>query len=162
MKSLAVILVLAACGGASDLDADAVTSIPPGTATGSAMTGSYRMESVTTDCSGDCTTSFDGVLYSACDIGTRLEDTVMITQTDGALQIDVDDSDYVSRLEGGVDADGTFEVGGLRTQLGGQVTITARTLGTITGPALTGTARLRVSGNGLGCHIEADVDGARR
>jgi hypothetical protein len=120
------------------------------------------MESVTTDCSGDCTTSFDGAIYSACDIGTRLEDTVTITQADGALKIDVDDSDYVSRLEGGIDADGSFEVGGLRTQLGGQITITARTLGTFSGATMTATARLRVTGNGLGCHIEADVDGARR
>jgi len=163
MKALAVLVLLAACdGGATDLDADVVTNLPPGDATGSAMTGSYRMESVTTACDGDCNTSFDGAVYSACDVGTRLDDLIDIVQTDGALRIDVDGNDYVSRMEGGVNGDGAYDVGGLRTQLGGQITITARTRGTITAATMTGTARLRVTGRGIDCVIEADVDGARR
>ena len=162
MRHLAVCFLVAACGGSTDLDKDAVTTIPPGDATGTASSGSYRVESITTDCSGECSTSTGDVIYSACDIGTRLEDDMTITQTDGALRIDVEDSDYVSRMEGGLDASGAFEVGGVRTQLGGQVTITARTQGTIAGAALTGVARLRVSGRGLSCVIEADVSGTRR
>jgi hypothetical protein len=152
MKHLSVCLLVAACsGGSSDLDADVVTSLPPGDATGTAMTGSYRMETITTDCAGTCSTSADGIIYSACDIGTRLENTVMITQTDGALRIDVDDSDYVSRLEGGLDASGAFDVGGLVTQLG-----------TLAGTTMTGVGRLRVRGRGLDCHIEVDASGTRR
>jgi hypothetical protein len=162
MKHLAVCLLVAACGGSSDLDRDAVTNIPPGDATGTAMTGAYRMETITTDCDGECSTNIGGAIYSACDVGTRLEDTVMVTQTDGALRIDVEDSDYVSRMEGGLDASGAYDVGGVKTQLGGQITITARTQGTITGPALTGIARLRVTGQGLSCRIETEVSGVRR
>jgi hypothetical protein len=81
---------------------------------------------------------------------------------DGALQIDVDGNDYVSRLAGGIDGDGSYDVGGLRTQFGGQVTITARTQGTLVTAGLTGTARLRVGGLGLACTIEVDVTGQRR
>jgi len=163
MKHLAVYFLVAACsGGSSDLDADVVTSLPPGDATGTAMTGSYRMDTITTDCAGTCSTTVDGFIYSACDIGTRLENTVMITQTDGALRIDVDDSDYVSRLEGGLDASGVFDVGGLVTQLGGQVAITSRTQGMFVGNTITAASRLRVRGRGLDCHIEVDASGTRR
>jgi hypothetical protein len=163
MKYLTICFLVAACsGGSSDLDADVVTSLPPGDATGSAMTGSYRMETITTDCAGTCSTTVDGFIYSACDIGTRVDNTVMITQTDGALRIDVDDSDYVSRLEGGLDASGAFDVGGLVTQLGGQIAITSRTQGTLAGNMMTGVGRLRVRGRGLDCHIEVDASGTRR
>jgi hypothetical protein len=154
-------LLLVACDGSSDLDADVVTSLPPGDATGSAFSGRYDMTSLTRRCDGDCSTLVDGVVYSACDIGTRLEDNITVAQTDGKLTIDVDHSDYVSRLEGGVFADAMFEVGGLRTQLGGSVTITARVSGTFSSK-LAGTARLRVHGQGLDCVIESDVTGEKR
>jgi hypothetical protein len=158
----ALLVVLAACGGGSgDLDPDVVTNLPPGDATGTAFAGSYEMSSVTTDCSGDCRTLVEGITYSACDIGTRLEDNITVTQADGKLVIDVDGNDYVSRLEGGVFADGMFEVGGLRTQQGGSVTITARVTGTFAAK-LTGAARLRVHGQGLDCVIESDVTGEKR
>jgi hypothetical protein len=158
----ALLVVLAACsGGSDDLDPDVVTNLPPGDATGSAFGGNYGMSSVTTGCSGDCRTLVDGITYSACDIGTRLDDTITVTQSDGALVIDVDGNEYVSRLEGGVFADAMFEVGGLRTQLGGSVTITARVTGTFSSK-LAGTARLRVRGQGLDCVIESDVTGEKR
>ena len=160
MRHLAILL-LVACNGTDDLDPDTVTSIPPGTAIGTAATGAYEMESVTVECSGKCNTTFDGVIYSACDVGTRLDDTVLVTQTDGALQIDVEDSDYVSRLAGGLDSDGTYDVGGLRTQLGGAITITARVRGSIASSSLSGTARLWVSGRGLDCVITSEVTGTR-
>jgi hypothetical protein len=161
MRNIVVFLVLAGCGGSSDLDADVVTHLPPGDATGSAFAGRYEMTSVTTDCTGDCRTSAGDAVYSACDIGTRFEDTMMVTQTDGKLVIDVDGNDYVSRLEGGVFADAMFEVGGLRTQQGGTVAITSRVTGAF-GAKLTGTARLRVRGQGLDCVIETDVTGEKR
>ncbi len=163
MNRLVLCLLLGACSSSSgDLDPDVVTSLPPGDATGSALTGSYRMESLTTGCSGQCSTRVDDVVYSACDIGTREDDTVDVTQTNGVLQIDVDSSDYVSRLAGGVDASGTFDIGGLRTQLGGQVQITARATGTFAGETMTGEVRLRVTGHGLDCLIETDLTGTRR
>jgi hypothetical protein len=161
MKHLALALLVSCGGDASDLDADAVTNLPPGDATGTAASGSYRMESVTTACGGDCSTTVDGFLYSACDVGTRLDDTARVTQDSGALQIDVDDNDCVSRLDGGLNSDGSYDVGGLRTQLGGQITITARGQGVFAGDTMSGTARLRVTGRGLDCVIETDVDGER-
>ena len=160
--ALVALPALAACeSGDGDLDPDAVTTIPPGDATGSGATGTYLLETITTSCEGDCTTSLGEIVYSACDIGTRLDSDAEVTQDGGALVIDVDDSDYVSRLEGGLDADGAFEVGGLRTQQGGEVTITARSTGTIAGTTLTGGARLLVTGMGLSCRIGVDVTGAK-
>jgi hypothetical protein len=164
--ALAVTFIVAAAsgcdgGGGGDLDPDVVTNLPPGDGTGTALTGTYSMESVTTSCDGDCSTTVDEFTYSACDVGTRLDSTAEVIQADGALMIDVEDSDYVSQLAGGVDADGSFDVGGLRTQQGGEVTITARGVGTITAGTMTGTTRLRVDGMGLGCTIGVDVDGTR-
>jgi hypothetical protein len=162
MKIHHAIIFLVACGGDSgELDPDVVTNLPPGDATGTALGGRYSMSSLTTDCSGDCTTNIDGFVYAACDVGVRLDDTVVVTQADGALKIDVEDNDYVSRLEGGVFASSMFEVGGVRTQYGGSVTIAARVTGTITS-TLSGTARLRVSGQGLDCVIESEVSGEKR
>ena len=154
-------LVGVGCGGDGDLDPDSVTTIPPGDATGSAATGSYVLESITTSCDGDCVTEVEGFPYSACDVGTRLDAHAEVTQDEGALTIDVDDSDYVSRLEGGIDADGRFEVGGLRTQYGGEVRITARSIGTIGGGTVTSEGRLLVAGMGLDCRIGVDATGTR-
>src|SRR5262245_16394892 len=87
--SFLIALGVAACGGGSgELDPDPVTNLPPGDATGSAATGTYAMQSLTTGCSGRCTTEVDGFTYSACDIGTRLDETADVTQTDGRLVID--------------------------------------------------------------------------
>ena len=156
------LVAVAACGGGGgDLDPDVVTELPPGDGTGTAATGTYEMSTVTTDCAGSCRIEVEGFPYSACDIGTRLDETAEVTQTDGLLVVDVDDSNYVSRLEGGIDADGSYEVGGLRTQNGGEVVITARSVGTVTGGTWTGTARLLVKGMGLNCTIEADASGTR-
>jgi hypothetical protein len=160
--ALSFIAAVAACGGAAgDLDPDVVTELPPGDGTGTAATGTYDMESVTTGCSGSCRIEVEGFPYSACDVGTRLEETAEVEQQDGRLTVDVADSDYVSQLAGGIDADGSYEVGGLRTQNGGEVVITARSVGTVTGGAWTGTARLLVRGMGLDCTIEAAASGVR-
>ena len=157
----ALLIFLVACGGNDDLDIDTVTTLPPGDATGTAASGNWNVESLTVGCDGSCSTQIDGFLFSACDVGTRLDDNASLTQTDGRLVIDVDNSDYVSRLEGGLDADGSYDVGGFRTQQGGSITITARSTGTLTGDTMTGTARLLVSGNDLDCLIDVDTSGER-
>lgn len=161
MRSLLLLCFLVACGG-DDLDPDVVTDLPPGDATGTAASGVYELTSLTTACAGTCATVEDGFTFSACDVGTRLDDRAEITQADGALTVDLDGNDYVSRLAGGLDADGGFDVGGLRTQLGGEVSITARARGTLAGDVLDGVARLRVVGHDLDCEIEVELDGARR
>jgi len=161
--ALAAVLVIPACGGGGggNLDPDTVTNLPPGDATGTAATGVYALDSITTACTGACTTTVDGFEYDACDIGTHQESTADLTQVDGVLTIDVPDSDYVSQLAGGIDADGSYDVGGLRTQQGGQITITARSTGTLVGGHMMGSAQLLVEGMGLSCRIGIDVDGQR-
>jgi hypothetical protein len=154
-------ILVAACGGSDDLDPAVVTNLPAGDATGTAATGTWEMESITTACGGTCVGRIDGVTFSACDIGTRLDETAEVTQSEGALVLDIADSEYVSRLAGGIDADGGYEVGGLRTLQGGSLTITARSIGTLAGDTMTGSARLHASGSGLDCTIEVDVDGTR-
>lgn len=164
MQRLAILWLAlgGACGGGdSELDPNVVTNLPPGDGIGTAATGTYRFESITRACGGTCATTIDGVTYSACDVGTRLDETAAVTQTEGALRFDVGHSDYVSLLEGGIDRDGTFDVGGLRTQEGGEIVITARSTGTLAGSTMTATARLAVTGQGLDCLIEADADGTR-
>lgn len=161
MKRALMMFFVACGGGTDDLDVDVVTTLPPGDATGTAASGDWNVESLTVGCDGSCATEVDGFVFSACDVGTRLDDNASITQTDGRLVIDVDNSDYVSRLEGGLDADGSYDVGGLRTQQGGAITITARSIGTLTGDTMTGTARLFVIGNDLDCLIEVETSGVR-
>src|SRR5512134_3137938 len=160
---VSALAVAPACGGGGggDLDPDVVTNLPPGDGTGTAATGRYSMESVTTGCDGSCAIEVDGFVYSACDIGARQDEDAEVTQTDGALAIDVEDSDYVSQLDGGIDADGSFEVGGLVTQQGGEITITARSIGVLTGNTMIGTARLWIKGMGLDCDVDVDVEGTR-
>jgi hypothetical protein len=155
-----------ACGGGGgdgDLDPEVVTNLPPGDGTGGGATGVFAMESITTSCDGECTIGGGGgdPGFSVCDVGTRLDETADVTQTDGELVIDIPDSQYVSRLEGGIFADNTFEVGGYVTQQGGEVEITSRVTGTVSGANMTGTGRLRVSGLGASCTIGVDVDGTR-
>jgi hypothetical protein len=162
MRTWPVLLVLLACGGDDDdLDPDVVTTLPPGDATGDAASGRWELVSLTTACRGTCATTVNGFSISACDVGTRIEESAQLTQQGGALVIDVPRNDYVSRLAGGIDADGSYDVGGLRTQNGGQVRITARSRGTIAGDTMTGSVRLLVVGMGLECFIDVDAEGER-
>lgn len=162
LLALSLVASAAACGGSGDdLDPDTVTNLPPGDATGSAATGTYVLDTLTTACGGTCAVEVDGFNYSACDVGTRQTATTEIAQDGGALVFDVEDSDYASHLEGGIDVDGSFDVGGLVTQQGGQITITSRSTGTLIDGAMTATGRLRIDGMGLGCTVEIDVTGER-
>jgi hypothetical protein len=163
MRHLVWLLFLAACGASDDyLAGSVVTSLPAGDATGSAVSGTYELESLTTDCAGSCSTTISGFRFSACDVGTRLRETAIVTQSDGTLTIDVEDSQYVSRLGGGLFADATFDVGGVRTQLGGAITIRARSEGSVTQDgSLTGVTRLHAGGEGLDCDITAEIAATR-
>ena len=86
---------------------------------------------------------------------------VDVEQDDGALSFDVDNSDYVSRLDGGAWRDATFVVGGKRTQQGGEITILTLAEGTFAGDELTGTAKLRIEGAGTSCNVEVELSGER-
>jgi hypothetical protein len=127
VRQLAAILLLSACGGDS-LSPDVVTHLPDGDGTGSAASGSYVVEVYTSGCAGRCTVSSQSV----CDIGQRRNGTLVVTQQGGHLRVEPQETDLVlTRLDGGIWKDGHFDVGGLATQLGGAVVITARATGSI-------------------------------
>ena len=133
------------CGsGHPDLTPDAVRSIPAGTGTGSAASGTYTFRRVTTACSGRCSGSVSGFPFSVCDVGDSTDDSATVTQTDGVLVIDI--SDTPSLYRGGIDADGSYDVGAYATEFGGDVEITARSEGVFEAGGFVGTARSRTRG----------------
>jgi hypothetical protein len=165
-----VVMITAACGGGgggsfeADLDPEVVTNLPAGDGTGTAATGDYDLVSVTTGCAGDCLLGGSDMDpgFPVCDVGTELTQTAHVEQDGGLLDIDVDGSDYVSQLAGGINADGSFEVGGYVTQNAGEVELTSREVGTFGGASLSGTGRLQIIGGDLDCLIEVDLEGTRQ
>ena len=108
-------------------------SVPPGDAVGSDRSGEYAVEIYTARCDGSCGAKEGGWIISFCDVGERDSESFTATQQDGELRIDGDDGNYVSRYTGGIDADGSFEVGGYATSLGGAIEATAFVAGTFDG-----------------------------
>ena len=143
--------MLAGCGGDA-LSSDVVTHLPDGDGMGTASSGTYAVELYTSGCAGKCTYSS----ASVCDIGQRRSGTLVVTQTGGHLRVEPQESDLVlSRLDGGIWKDGHFDVGGLATQLGGGVVITARASGAIDAARqLTGQAQARADGDVSGEHLD--------
>jgi hypothetical protein len=163
-------LSLAACAPDATGGGVPVTELSDGDATGSAASGFYAFETVTTSCAGKCSLAFGDISISVCEVGDRVGATATVVQTEGHLRIDSDDSDYVSRLEGGIDADGSFDVGGERTQGGTAITSSIRALGAISNTSvvnagLTGTVQGHIHGDYEGeridCRLVAELTGER-
>lgn len=160
---LAVVLA-AGCGGDDEgLDPEEVTNVPPGDGKGEAASGMWSFEAYTSACSGKCSAAEGFVVF--CEVGNRDSAEAMIVQDDGALQIDVDESFFVSRLKGGVDKDGSFDVGGYGTESGGALEITARVTGTFEGDDSTGVGEFRILGDSNGdfvdCQATYEITGMR-
>lgn len=150
--SLAALVVLGLLGtlGTSGcnqeaLSEDTVTSIPPGSGRGTALSGTRQVTWVTTDCDGDCfpVRLTETILYGVCDRGFRQTTTATFSQQDGALVMDVEGSSFVSQLRGGVNGDGSFDVGGVKTEVSGTFTMRGRVDGRLD-PNGGGRARARV------------------
>ncbi len=160
-----VSLVAVACGSPGDLTPDAVRTIPDGDASGAAWSGAYEIEIRTVECSGTCGPFTVGIFSaSVCDVGDVDTERVEVVQTEGHLQIDT--SDLPSRFEGGVFANGSFDVGGYATQFGGELEISARGEGTIDPSGrIEATIRSRtwgqVEGQGADCLGVREVTGVR-
>lgn len=142
LSSLCVTSVLAltaACGG-DGLGREDVENLPAGSAVGSAASGTYALELVTRECRGRCPV-IDGGWFevSVCDVGEVDDAELVVTQTDGALEIAADGL-VLERLEGGIDDDGGFTVGAWGTEHGGDMTIAIRSDGTFAGGRITGSA----------------------
>ena len=88
-------------GGSGSLD-PSVESVPDGDAMGSDRSGDYDVELYTTSCSGQCTVEYPVIgTVSYCDVGDSDSEGAEVTQTDGHLRIDLNDTP--SRYEGGID-----------------------------------------------------------
>jgi hypothetical protein len=170
LLALALVLPCAACGGspASDLDAETVSRIPPGDAVGTATSGRYAVEVYTSACAGSCpAVVYDLVTFTSCDVGYRFNQTAQVDQTDGRLQVDTTGGQtIITRFVGGLGTDGRFDVGGVGTELGGQIAASARLDGSFTEGRLAATARARidgtVEGQAIACTATYDVTGTRR
>jgi hypothetical protein len=165
---LASVLVLA-CGdggdGGGSLNPD-VESVPDGDGMGDALGGSYELEIYTSSCSGACTIEIEllGTL-SYCDVGDSNSEVAQVTQTDGHLRLDLNDTP--SRYDGGVDGDGSFDVLGKATEDGGAVEISVRAVGTIDAAgAVEARAQSHVRGvvedQTVDCRSMLDVTGQRQ
>ncbi|MCR9161407.1 MAG: hypothetical protein ACE37F_29535 [Nannocystaceae bacterium] len=148
------------------LDADVVTSLPEGDGVGNEVSGTYETRATVTSCVGACG-PFEaaGTTYLACERDAESVEWVSAYQDDGALRVDLDDDGHVGinvdgyapvRMHGGVDIDGSWEVGGHDTKFGGDIEATARARGRIRAGVLEGTLEVQVSGvvggTELDCH----------
>jgi hypothetical protein len=165
----ALCAITGGCGGwGPSLDPTVVSNLPPGNATGSAASGSYRIELATTSCSGQCPSiSYFGFKLTLCEIGRKFDEDAKVTQSDGRLEITISGSSfYVRTLKGGISSDGSYDVGGTATQAGGAVAVSARAQGTMNGATVGGEARAhgvgQVEGVAVDCYATFSVSGQRK
>jgi len=135
--------------------------------TGSGFSGEYEVDLYTADCSGDCPIiDYGWFIYTVCDVGMKDDDHVEISHTDGRLQVDSDGGLIVTRLIGGIDVDGRFDVGGWSTQDGGNVEIVARVDGVIAvDGTISATAHVRADGHAndenINCQGVFEITGSK-
>lgn len=149
-----MIFLLAAClpslgegGGlfSDPLSVDAVTTVPEGDASGETWQGQYQTEIYTTSCEGSCGPVQDGLFtVSFCDVGDRDTEYLQVEQTNGLLQVEVNDP--ISYYQGGVDDDASMVMGGYATEYGGSVELTALIEGHFGEDALIAEASARMWG----------------
>jgi hypothetical protein len=159
------LVVVAACGGGAvgDLEPEEVSALPDGDATGMAASGNYELELYTQDCVGRCPVIGTGLgVVSLCDIGEVRYPEIDVTQIDGHLDMKTYGL-FPDRLEGGLNADASFVVGGWGTRYG--ATIVVRAEGTVAGETITGTAETRqygeYDGTDFDCTIVHELRGTR-
>jgi len=156
--AFALLLSLAGCDDddGPDLDRDVVTELPEGNASGNDTSGFYSLELYTSDCSGSCgPVGYFPFSFSLCDVGDEDRTTVRIKQIDGYLEIKDLQGYIVTRLYGGINGDGSFDVGGYGTEHGGEVESTARATGRITGRGeITGDAHSHTEGSYDDDHVD--------
>lgn len=141
--------LLGACSGDGS---DGVTDLPDGTATGTAASGTYAVTLRVTACSGTCTPGL-------CQVGQRVSADAVVVQRDGHLTLDAGGVP----LAGGIDADGTYLIGGQGTL--GTVTAAITSDGQWQTDRLLGAYDMHVTGTDDGasvdCAIASDLSGVR-
>ncbi|MGH1347710.1 MAG: hypothetical protein ACRBN8_39510 [Nannocystales bacterium] len=139
------------------LSRDVVESIPDGDAAGDTFSGSYQTRATVISCVGDCgPIETGGTSYAVCERDAESVEWITAYQEDGTLRVDLDDDGHIGinldgyipvRLEGGIDSDGSWDVGGHGTKFGGELESTARARGTVgVGEPLEGTVEVHVFG----------------
>src|SRR5262245_2630697 len=136
---IAACLLGTACGGAGDPDdlaPQAVTRIAPGNATGIAASGRYAISLKTIACSGPCPVAIDVLglfVVHYCENDWSYDYRTDVKQSDGNLRIDVEPpllgSAPVGHLDGGIELDARFEIGGAKTDEQGKLVTTMRAQG---------------------------------
>jgi hypothetical protein len=163
---LALWLCVAGCGGDGGLSRDEVLNLPPGDATGQALSGEYEVTIATVDCSGQCPSyTVLGFTVHICRPGAVDNERITVTQNGGELTVTGDSSLWVQHLKGGIYQDGHYDIGGYALQ-GDAVDVTARVRGTISPDGtLTGTAQAKGVGESDGLKINCvgtyDFNGKR-
>lgn len=120
-----------------DLTPDAVRNVPAGTGLGTGASGFYGLQRRTLSCTGTCTATVGGVRTSFCEVGALATVTGTVTQTEGLLVFTL--ADLPPELRGGIDADGSYDVGGYGTRAG--LDVTMRSEGLYAAARFDGTAR---------------------
>jgi hypothetical protein len=142
--------------GDGNLSASAVTNLPNGNGTGTAASGTYEVTINVTSCTGACTASVDGVDFAICTVGSDGTATFTVTQTGGHLVAEVTGSSgvVVPSFAGGINADGSFAIGGVADNVEGQpLDVSSRVDGTLAGNAVTATVESLGSGTVDGTNI---------
>ncbi len=136
---------------------DVVESIPEGDAAGDVFSGSYETLATVISCAGACgPIDVGGTTYEVCERDAESIEWITVYQDGGGLRVDLDDDGHIGinldgyipvRLRGGVDADGSWDVGGYGTKFGDDLESTARARGTAeAGKPLEGTVEVHVFG----------------
>jgi hypothetical protein len=140
-----------------------VFEIPSGDAVGAAASGEYDLETYTTACLGNCSPVRIGLsLVSLCDVGDTDYPGVDVTQNDGKLAM-ITFGIFPDRLDGALDASGTFTVGGAGTRY--DVPFVLLATGTLLADELVGTVESRtygtIDGQSFDCTAVAELTGVR-
>jgi len=139
------------------LDRDVVESVPEGDAVGDDFSGSYETLATAVACVGECgPIEAGGTTSVVCSPYAESKEWITLFQEDGSLRIDLDDDGHIGinldgyvpvRLNGGIDSDGTWDVGGYGTKYGGRLESTARIRGMVqAGEPLEGTVEVHIFG----------------
>ena len=127
-----------------DLSQTEVMNIPAGNATGTGFTDTYMVTRTTRACMGSCLAALGPLAIRLCRVDESVMRSVNATQANGAIVFMVE-NETPSTLRGGIDGDGTFDVGGATT--GDYGNVTARVEGTISNRMLVANGRSRTVGS---------------
>lgn len=165
--ALALLVSLASCGGAdltprgaSDCLTDAdVSNLPAGDATGTAISGTYVSTAGISQLCRECNQNQVSDVCSSLDPKVEAGQEILVTQTDGVLTIAGSEATYT----GGVNADGTFVVGGSRPAVDDQGktvgTVLARYEGSISGDTITIASKVRLTATVAGVVVDTEFSG---